>query len=201
MRLLLPDLLPLERVIYLDSDTVLGGPLTELWELPLEGCLVGAAQCSIIDTVAHPKGLPNYQELGLAAEHPYFNAGVLLFDLARWRRDRVAQQVIDYAIRNNEILLWCDQDALNAVLSRSWYPLHRRWNYIVNPWAETPTEDWLLFSSGAETSQGFPSVVHFISSWKPWSEDYPHPARSLYLRYAQKESKTFSQDLSVGIVQ
>jgi len=201
LRLMLPELLPLERVIYLDTDTVLGGPLTELWELSLEGCPVGAAQCSIIHTVAHPKGLPNYQNLGLVADHPYFNAGVLLFDLARWRKDSVARQVIDYAIRNKEILLWCDQDALNAVLSHSWHPLHRRWNYIVNPWAETPAEDELLFSSGAETSPGFPNIVHFISSLKPWNEDYPHPARALYLHYAHREAKTFSQDLCGEIEQ
>lgn len=48
----------------------------------------------------------------------YFNSGVLLFNLAVWRENKLTQKIADYIRDNVARLRFCDQEALNIFLSR-----------------------------------------------------------------------------------
>jgi lipopolysaccharide biosynthesis glycosyltransferase len=76
-RLLLPSLLPAEidRVLFIDADTVVTADLQELWHQPLQGKALGAVPEHISSCRDH-----NY------TFGDYFNAGVMLVDLQRWRQ-------------------------------------------------------------------------------------------------------------------
>ncbi|KZV96850.1 nucleotide-diphospho-sugar transferase [Exidia glandulosa HHB12029] len=70
-------LLPVERVLYLDADVLVRKNLSELWSTDLQGRALGAAR-----NIGHPLG-----HVGVWDEkRPYFNAGVMLLDLARIRQ-------------------------------------------------------------------------------------------------------------------
>src|SRR5688500_18132312 len=83
LRFLLPELLPdLERVLYLDADTLAVAPLEPLFALGLDGCPIGAV-ANVVD-----EGLwPHVRGLGIDDPTQFFNSGVLLMDLAALRAE------------------------------------------------------------------------------------------------------------------
>jgi lipopolysaccharide biosynthesis glycosyltransferase len=163
-RLLAPRLLPadLSKVLYLDSDIIVRGSLTELWNTDLTGCALAAVS--------------NYWEedregLGMPAEAKYFNAGVLLINLQFWRLNNVAERALSFVKNNPERLQYWDQDALNATLVHQWIEVPSCWNcqYISN--SETEPE---------------PAVVHFLTRDKPWQWSNTHIFKHEYRRYRLK---------------
>ena len=127
-RLLMGRLLPqeVERVLYLDGDTIVRGSLAELWATGLEGRVLGAC---IEPTVNRQRR----QALGLEAL-PYFNSGVLLIDLARWRSEHTEQRILDFYRARDGKLFAPDQDAINGALAGEIYALSPKYNFYNIYW-------------------------------------------------------------------
>jgi lipopolysaccharide biosynthesis glycosyltransferase len=177
-RIFLPELLPdVERVLYLDADTLVVDDLAPLFDRPLDGAYVAA-----VPNVFEPRFAQRPQELALPRAQPYFNSGVLLFDLARMRDDGCTQQIVRMA--KNEPLLWPDQDALNVVLGGRQVTLHPRWNAMNSLFLLREAQA----TFGAETVRDAcarPAIVHFEGPAlsKPWHYLNKHPYRAEYLRH------------------
>ena len=159
-RLLLPYCLPkgISKVLYLDSDILVLGDLTALWETDLEGHAFGAVVDSHSSINAERLGITG----GIAGQSDslngeYFNAGVLLIDLAKWRQDRLSDKAIDYLTANPDSRL-ADQDALNIASGGHWKRLDPRWNCLHHP------SDGFNKMPAANR----PSIVHYAGSGKPW---------------------------------
>lgn len=111
-RLFFPQLMEqypdIDRLVYLDCDIIVDAPVTELFEMDLDGkCLAGVVDAS--DT-------SRKQVLGLAPESTYINSGVLVIDTARWISLDASRKIIDYINSIPEELLFPDQDAINYIL-------------------------------------------------------------------------------------
>jgi len=173
-RFLIPEQLPndLARFLYLDVDVLVVGDLGDLLNTSLAADKAAAAvRDAYIGTFWGPKGPP----LDLAPTDPsapYFNAGVLLVDLERWRRERVAERCIDLLRRRR--LRFIDQCAQNIVLSQRWKRLHPRWNLQSRHFA--PSGAQLSIAESHELSQALddPAIVHFTGR-KPWDGEQIHP--------------------------
>src|SRR5215475_10573967 len=68
----------LDRIIYLDSDLIVRGDLSELWQLNLQGAYVGG--------VPEPYSESQRKPFGFGPKDLYVNSGVLLIDLRQWRK-------------------------------------------------------------------------------------------------------------------
>ncbi|EIM82719.1 nucleotide-diphospho-sugar transferase [Stereum hirsutum FP-91666 SS1] len=73
-KLALADIIPAERVLYIDADTLVRGDITSLWATDLRNKMVAAAS-----DVGFPTGCNAEKDEG------YFNAGVLVMDLIKIR--------------------------------------------------------------------------------------------------------------------
>lgn len=184
-RLLIPNLLPdsFNKVIYLDSDLIINEDLGKLWDADLGDHHLLAVQDSSVPLVSSPEGLANYQELGIPANFKYFNGGVLVINLDKWRTENVSLKVIEYLKKNKEHVRWWDQDGLNAILAGKWGELDTHWNIMLLPHlysgaSEDPHKENLY--NGIVTS---PCIIHFASSSKPWSYTYKFPAKNLFFKY------------------
>lgn len=92
-----PSILPVEKVIHLDIDTIICDSLKGLWETDLEGKWFGA--CPEKQTYHNPFG------------RPYFNMGIAVINLEQMRKDGIEQAMQDYL---NEVRQpFADQDAWN----------------------------------------------------------------------------------------
>lgn len=174
-RLALPRIAPAAtgRVLYLDSDLIVARDLTELWETDLGGAPLGAVCDSGMDwkPFARTWGLPE-------SRGPYFNAGVLLIDLDRVRREGTFDLAIDVLRRT--ALTYMDQDALNITHWGRWRPLSAIWNvqHTMLLGGAAPDAPPAMMASKSTK----PGIVHYTGRNKPWLVDGYHPYGWLYWR-------------------
>jgi lipopolysaccharide biosynthesis glycosyltransferase len=140
------------RVVYLDADTLVLCDLGVLMEWPLQGqpvAAVGDLMSVIADAIAH------WDELGLDWNAPYFNSGVMLMDLPQWRSEGIGNMALKRCLLDRHRLLikdrWNqhDQYGLNVVLQHRWTRLPDRWNHF------------------PERASSSPGIVHFLGDTKP----------------------------------
>jgi lipopolysaccharide biosynthesis glycosyltransferase len=200
LRLLMAELLPesVTRAVYLDADMLIRRDLGHLWDEPQGEHAVLAVPdiaAPYIDAAATMPNfdecrqhlcaytpIMNYRELGLQPDAQYFNGGLLVTDIAQWRRENFAKRMLDCLRDNREHILWWDQYALNVVLSGKWRALDSRWNqgthaYAFPSWRNSPVDRETL----AQLRKA-PWIVHFCSPSKPWHYFCRHPFRREFFR-------------------
>lgn len=183
-RLLLGDLLPpdVHRVLYLDADTLIVDSLRSVYGTNLEGRVVGAVRDSSAPWAAGPLG-PPWRELGLEPSSPYFNSGVLLIDVGRWRTESVGQKCLDLLRRVSP--RWGDQDALNVVFNEQWHELPRRYN-LQTPDLTGDTPAWALWRADVEAAISMPAIIHYTGRDKPWDYGTAHPRAVEWLEWLDR---------------
>jgi lipopolysaccharide biosynthesis glycosyltransferase len=174
-RLRIAELLgDLDRVIYLDADTIVRTSLRELWEEPLEGDAVAAVRDIGFPSFA---GIVPWRALEVPPDAPYFNSGVLVIALDRWREMAVGARALELGAQHNFRLR--DQCALNVVCMDTWHRLPPRWNVQRGHfWPDGPpfaVEGIDAMTDALER----PAVMHFCSPrWnRPWLTECDHPYR------------------------
>jgi lipopolysaccharide biosynthesis glycosyltransferase len=193
-RLLIPELLGREisKVIYLDADVIVHRDLGGLWVTPFTGHPVLAVQDQGVRYISGPYGLSNYRSLGIPEDAKYFNAGVLLLDLEKWRREHISDSVMQYIRDHSEHIRFHDQDGLNAVLWNRWGWLDPRWNQMPQLLQVSRIEDSPFDRLTHERTVRDPYITHFASSDKPWRYGCRHPASADFLSaLATTEYRTF----------
>jgi lipopolysaccharide biosynthesis glycosyltransferase len=151
-RLSIPDLLDesIHKVIYLDSDIILNRDIAYLWETDVSNHCVGA----VYDKFAYYR----CKDLSIPPEHGYFNSGVLLINMDKWRENKISKKAFEYLDQQGSDLEYPDQDTLNVLLHDKWLKLSEEWNSMSID----------LYHSAAK-----PSLIHFVSDNKPWRGNPP----------------------------
>ncbi|GET37062.1 glycosyltransferase family 8 protein [Microseira wollei] len=187
-RLLLPKILPLEitKAIYLDTDIIVKENLENLWNIDIGNNYVLAVEDMSVRYVSAPNGLKNYEELGIKSDAKYFNAGVLVINIEKWRTDKSGEKVIEYLEKYQEQWLWLDQDGLNAAFAGQWGELDPKWNqqpriYKYASWKESPYQEDVY-----QDLRDNPYIIHYSTSGKPWSLGCKHPKKDLFFEYLDK---------------
>lgn len=140
LRIFSPYVVPenLEKIIYLDVDTIVQQDISTLWRTDLGDKLFGAV-LDVQETVSCSwAGIPNYKELGIPADTKYFNSGLLVINTIEWRKLDVTSRVIKCLHDNIIHVNYADQYGLNAVLFNQWFELDPRWNWFAFKEAENP---------------------------------------------------------------
>lgn len=154
-RFLIPREFPdtITKVLYLDCDIIVLDDLQLLWEADLQGGVLGAVLDGLDSQIksSKPSLVPRVRD--------YFNAGVLLIDLKRWRELRISEKAIEYLMAHPESP-FSDQDALNVACDGLWTRLDSRWNFV----------DYYERTNVSKLSaEKRPGIVHFAAWNKPWN--------------------------------
>ena len=145
------DLLPVERVLYIDVDILARGDVGRLWDTDLDGKFLGACP-----DISHPLG---HEEI---ERGPYFNAGVLLLELMKIRGG--VQKLKDVA-KSMVSSKFAEQDALNVHFRGAWKSLNLEWNAQgLGTYAELQTADREAVKLREMDN---PSLVHFTGPVSP----------------------------------
>ncbi|MBV8885384.1 MAG: hypothetical protein JO235_15515, partial [Chroococcidiopsidaceae cyanobacterium CP_BM_RX_35] len=123
------------------------------------------------------------KELGISSDCKYFNAGVLVINLKKWRAENMSEKVIEYVIKNPKFILWADQDGLNPVLAGKWNMLNPRWNqqssiHDFSFWKDSPFSEEMY-----NDVVHHPYIIHFSAPYKPWNSLKAHPSKHLFFQY------------------
>lgn len=167
-RLLLPGVIPADRVIYLDCDVLVNMDLEELWQVDLSNYYLGAVWDQNIMNVTHL-----ISSKGLNPEH-YFNSGVILFALNTIRANPNWYEETLNFLRNFPDTTMPDQDALNAVFGGNYLPLDVRFNLFNMAAADHDFTNKIVHFAGDEKcwdrkSSGWKLYKHYLSM-TPWAE-------------------------------
>ncbi|PKV75521.1 glycosyltransferase family 8 protein [Pontibacter ramchanderi] len=185
-RLILSEVLPdsIEKVLYLDCDLIVTSGLDSLVELEfwksssyqVNGSEIGKNENTELFLYAVNEvkwhNIGRLRSLGLTGEK-YFNAGVLLINLKRWRSENISKKFFSIALKFNNELMFHDQDILNIVFENSWGELNEKFN-LLNTW----------FKQDLRNRQYI--IIHYTGSSKPWHFNDSHPLKSAYWYYLFK---------------
>lgn len=191
-RLFLCTILPkdINRCIFLDSDTVIRHSIKELWEMDLEGKLVGSADDCRSDRYK--------TELGLSPDSTYTNNGVMLIDLEKWRQKNVEKDFLDFIIKYNGDITYVDQGVLNGVLAKDNLVkvIHTKYDAMTiffdfnfKDLMKVRKPEHHLSEEEYNETVTDPYIIHytscFMSGTRPWNEKNNHPFRCDYLKYKE----------------
>lgn len=160
-RIAIPNLLDkkIEKVIYLDSDIVVKEDITLLWNINIEDYYLGAVEVEYLSG--------RKKHLSIPKSYSYFNSGVLIINLKKWREHNITNKIIQFVKRKSKSIRFPDQDGMNATLYDKWMKLDHKWNYTTY-----------------RHSQGLPitpAIIHFTGKEKPWNSN--HPLKTEYFKY------------------
>ena len=159
-RLLIPQLLTVERVLYIDADIVVQRDVSQLTALPRrENAVLHAVQDGRVTTCSMPWDQIPCGELGIPPSAPYFNSGFLWIDLEAWHRQGVTPSCWEHIRRFAHRLNFHDQSVMNAVLWNRWTPLDRGWNNLF----EQTLGRFAVYPLGRMPGKN----IHYVNA-KPW---------------------------------
>lgn len=183
-RLLLDRYLPedVERILYLDGDTIVIDSLRELWTMDMKGCVLGGC----IEATVNKK-----QKKDLEMENlPYINAGVLLIDLKKWRLEQVGTRILEYYRIHDGNLFANDQDAINGCLKENICYLPPRYNFYNIYWfysykilKKLMGNAWYYAEEIYQESIAHPAIIHYLGEERPWRKGNRHKFKEQYKQY------------------
>ncbi|MCX7344483.1 MAG: glycosyltransferase family 8 protein [Alphaproteobacteria bacterium] len=171
LRLLLPEVLPLDKLIYIDADTLVLGDLSDLFAIDLgERVLAG---------VPDPAGA-RVSKIARAAGDPYLNTGIMLMDTARMRREGSLARCREIYRDFEREITWVDQCIINKYAEHRKLALPEKWNRLCFSNALSPDESKRILSR--ENTR----VLHFLGPIKPWQECCNPVVSSFWWRHADR---------------
>lgn len=186
LRLFLTDILPetVERILYLDADTIICAPLWELYAADMGRKVIGMAVDSL--TMRHKR------DIGLNPDEEYYNSGVILFDLQKWRQADYTGRIIDHVLHVRSHYPAPDQDLLNVCCRGAIFRLPVRYNLQPIHLAFSYRQYHRFFGQKSyygreeiEQAVREPGILHFFRfvGEFPWHENTLHPDREAFDKY------------------
>ena len=168
-RFFIPEYVPEDKVLYLDSDLIVNTSLEKLFSIDLENRLLAAVK----DT----DGIT-------------FNTGVLLINNEKWRQEKLKERLIEQSVvtikevkEGNFEHFNGDQTILNQVCSSQWLELNRIYNLQVGHDIVALYNNW----QGHLAFNDKPVVIHFTTFRKPWTTLIANRYRDLWWEFHDLE--------------
>ena len=165
-RYFIPDFVTEDKVLYLDSDLIVTGDLTDLFELDLGENYLGAARSCFGAGVG-------------------FNAGVLLINNKKWKSETIRQKLIELTEKEHKNVKEGDQSILNMLFKDQYSLLEDKYNFQIGFDAGAAEKNHAFIFEIPLTP--FPEILHFISPDKPWKQFSVGRLREEWWKYSFME--------------
>lgn len=177
-RLFVSSVLPntVDRVLYLDCDTIINKSINELWNLNMNGKTIAAMMDAFSSKYRN--------NIGLKPNDIMFNSGVMLIDLKKWKENNIEKKLLEFICKKNGKIQQGDQGALNAVLSNDTYCFEPVFNsvsifYDFNYGEMLVYRKPPLFYNKKDIDRAIndPVIIHFTTSFvskRPWIKGCKH---------------------------
>ena len=189
-RLFLTSILPksVERVLYLDCDTLCNANLLDYYNMDLDGyCCAGVTDCL---------SEKYYNFFKMNSTSRYVNSGAILINLKEWYAQGIEQKVVDYVDKKHGYVFFMEQSVLNIVLQDKIKVVHPCYNTFTLMVAFSRKNLYRLrkckrFYTEHEVCEAVakPSIIHltnfFYVKGRPWIEGNEHPYKDLFMKYRE----------------
>nr|WP_324255426.1 glycosyltransferase family 8 protein [Limosilactobacillus reuteri] len=157
-RILIPNLIPEDKVLYLDSDIIVDDKIDTIFDIDFGNKMLYA----VPDFYAPLKG----DEKSYAVDNGVgeYNTGVLLINNKRWREEKVVDRLLEMGENNN--LANGDQTIINEFFNGKIGQLDPIYNYQIKHENNIPKQMDKLESLKKTAN---PKIIHYITKYKPYS--------------------------------
>ena len=171
-RILLPQLVDVPRLIYLDCDVLVFRDLSQLFDFELSaGKFVAAVPDSETRLLAHDsRALAKAMKLPI--EGAYFNSGVMLMNLDELRKQHFFQRAVEFLGVSKSDYRFHDQSAMNFLLHEHIEELPEHWN----------RPSWRF---DAQPNNDLDCVLHYTTC-APWLGGARTPSQVLFETFAEE---------------
>ena len=154
-RLFIADMFPeYDKGIYLDSDIVVPGDISELYNIDLGNNMIGASRDHSIQEIPE---LQYYAKNAIGKDiKEYINSGILLLNLKMMREKKFSEKFLYLLNKYHFDTIAPDQDYLNAICVGKVKFLDETWDAMPND-NKKPLEN--------------PNLIHYNLFAKPWCYD------------------------------
>lgn len=175
--------LDIDKILYIDSDTIILDDLHSIWETNIEDYY-----CAGVETIHTKK---ENERMGLASTDKVINDGVLLMNLTKWRNDNCLDKCLKYIKDNDGTPPVLSEGTINHICVGKILIIHPRYNLlsgIVNIKAKRIVRITKRdYYTQKELDDAFynPCIIHFLSGFfnRPWFLDCTHPLKCYYDKY------------------
>ncbi len=193
-RLMLPDVLrQYDKVLYMDCDMVVNADPAQVYDTDVSGAMLAAVRDTFVAGWYHmPWHEMKHQidhVLALDSPYDYFNAGLMVLNLKRFREATTADGLLELARAHR--WLWMDQDLLNYVCKGSVQYLEQDWNVMVhssmdpNSMDEICAPKWLY--DRYNLARHSPRAIHYAGGSLP-SKGHESDLFWHFWRYARRSA-------------
>lgn len=191
MRMCIGSLVPdsVEKILCLDSDTLVLGDLTRLWETDMkDNILAGVADCVNIKAFR--------KQFMLNKNDIYCNAGMFLVNLKEWRKCNIEDKIRETIKKHNGNIFFFEQTLMNYVCRGRIIKLPPEYNSFTLFYAMSyknlmiwrrPT-NYYTEEQSLKAKQS-PVIIHFTRNFymmsRPWIKGCDHPMTNEYVKYKQ----------------
>lgn len=161
----------IKKAIYLDSDMIVKKDIKSLYDIDLGNYIIGAVSEDFVYNggkkyesiyVRHRrKEIDLIKKFHNNKQCNYFNSGVILFDMEKWRKEKITEKAFKMAsiIKN----YFSDQTVLNATLSGKTKILDTKYNDLMNKFFDLDIDTKQYLEDNFHKTV----IIHYAGT-KPW---------------------------------
>ncbi len=165
-RLLISEYIPdsVHRLLYIDPDVVIKKNLDELYNIDMQGNTIAAAS-----HMFHAVRKFNLMRLNLKPESNYINAGIMLIDVDRWKKEVPTDRLMSFISSNIKKLKLADQDVVNMMLEDSILLVdERKFNLDEKIFFARNFRLYARETIDSEWVRENTVIIHYNGKHKPW---------------------------------
>ena len=179
LKLYAADLFPdVDNMLYVDADMICLGSLKGIERIDMSNYWLAEA--------TDEQGAEKHKKrLGLPQTAFYGCAGLVWFNLKKWREDNVREKCFSYFNNpaNRNIIEYGEQDVLNKVCQGHIYELPIIYNMFSFYWLHHGRNIPLRYKANIDKYKKEAVFIHYIDACKPWFKDCLFPLKKYYWEY------------------
>lgn len=178
----------IEKVVYLDCDTIVNESIDELFEMDVSNYYVaGVTECM---------DLAYKNKIGLKKNDIYVNSGVLIINLKQWRVNNLSRVIDKLIFEKHTLYKYPDQDIINVACREKIMMLPLKFN-VISQLLGFKYEKYLEYRNSKDfysekeyiEACNKPYIVHYASGFtfaRPWFSESDHPYANLFIESYKK---------------
>lgn len=183
-RLFLSKIDDIDKVLYLDCDTIINSSIKDLFEIDINDVYV----CGVQDNA----GIMYRKLIDFNENDRYINSGVLLINLKKWREENLEEKFIKFINKYNGSVPHHDQGVINGVCKGKIKILKPEYN-LMPPMILQNAEQIKGYheiknyykQSELNFAKQNPIIIHYTECFynRPWRKKCTHPYKHIFANY------------------
>ena len=165
-----------DKIIYLDSDIIVNANIKDLYQINIDGYLLGGVEERCLYQTDYISSYLNFSKDDL-----YINTGVLLMNLKKMRQEQFFKKILLESKNLMPFIKYSDQDILNILAKGKIKKIDCIYNMTTTHVKDLPSK------------RNLAKIIHYTGKFKPWTlGDSNNEMSSLYFEY-YKKSKSYEK--------